>query len=78
MIVPPGFIDVKGYLLVGGTLYRGVSEDGVYFLILNESTARVFCWGLGLPLHPKLQRQSGVDNELPEVSLVDQVLQMLP
>ena len=78
MIVPPGFVDVDGSLFIGGTLYLEVYEDGIYFPILDESTARVFDWGLGLPLHPNLQRQSGVENELPEVSLVDQVLQMPP
>ena len=71
MVVPPGFIDVEGSLLIGDTLYQGVFEDGVYFLILGESSARVFCWGLRLPLHPNLQRQFRVENELSEVSLVD-------
>ena len=71
MIVPQGFIDVEGSFLGGGTLYRGVFEDGVYFSILDESTAKVFGWGIGLPLHPNLGRQSRVENELTEESLVD-------
>ena len=76
MIIPPSFIDIEGPLLVGGTLYRGVSKDGIYFSILDGGTARIFGWSLGLPLHPSLQRQSGVEYELSEVSLVDQVLQV--
>ena len=71
MIVPRGFIDVEGSLLVGGTLYRGVYEDGVYFAILDESTAWVLRWGFRLPLHPNLRRQFRVENELQEVCLVD-------
>ena len=62
MIVPLGFVDVEGPLLVGGSFYRGVFEDGVYSPMLDENTARVFCWGLGLP----------------EVFLIDQVLQRPP
>ena len=42
MVVPPGYIDVEGSLLVGGTLYPRVFKDGAYFLILDESTARAF------------------------------------
>ena len=54
MIVPPGFNDVEGPLLIGGILYQGDFKDGIHFPILDESTARVLGWGLGLPLHPNL------------------------
>ena len=41
MTVPAGFIDVEGHLFGGGAFYRGVTEDGVHLLVLDNGAAKV-------------------------------------
>jgi len=56
-----------------GTFHRRVPKDSVHFPVLDEYAARVFIGGLDLSLHPNLWGQSGVEDEISEVSFIYQV-----
>ena len=47
-----------------------------YLPVLNKGAARMLVYGLGLPLYSNLQGQFRVENELSELSFVDQVLKV--
>jgi len=74
---PLGFVDVDGPLLSGGAFHKGVSEDSIHFPVLDKGATRVFIRGPGLPLYPNLRGQFRIEDELSEISFIDQVLQVL-
>jgi len=55
IVIPPGFVDVVGSLLGSGAFYRRVSEDDIHLSVLDKGVARVFLYGIGLPLYFNLR-----------------------
>ena len=60
--------------LCSGAFHQRGPEDGIYLPILDE--VLMFVYGLKLLLHFDLRGQPGVEDELSEISFVDQVLEV--
>ena len=72
VIVPPGFNDINGPSLCYGALYQGGAEDDIHLLVLYEGA--VLWWVF--PLYFSLRGLSPVEDELSEISLINQILEV--
>jgi len=71
-----GLININGPFLRCDALYRGGVEDGIYLPVLDEGTACLTVLWWVFPLYFSLRGLSRVEDELLEISLINQILEV--
>ena len=76
VLPPPGFVDINGPFHRCGALYQGDVDDGIHLPVLDEgATCLTVLWWV-FSLYFSLRGLSRVEDELSEISLINQILEV--